>query len=161
MFEGLLTHFRDVLGDVGAMEDIFLYLGDLACDEVDPASAAVNYRNALPAWDTVKDPWAAAHVLFGFAGLAQTIGHHEQAGRLFGAAGALYDEVDLVLPPHDRFNYPRILAATRAALGEEAFAAAYGAGWMLSFEQARAEALALADEVAPSSGGSLSSAPSA
>jgi hypothetical protein len=63
------------------------------------------------------------------------------AAMLFGAAEAIRDALGTPLPPVDRADHDRCLAAVRAALGEEAFAAASAEGRAMELEQAVAYAL--------------------
>jgi hypothetical protein len=82
-----------------------------------------------------------AHCLEGWASVAGGAGRPEQAARLFGAAEALRDLTNTPRPPADVADYDRTLAALRAALGEEAFAAAWAAGQAMSLDEAVALAL--------------------
>jgi hypothetical protein len=76
----------------------------------------------------------------------------ERAARLFGAAAALRTTLgdaasrgwNFQLAPASRDAYEREVAATRAALGEEAFAAAWADGQRRPLELAIAEAHAAA-----------------
>jgi hypothetical protein len=63
------------------------------------------------------------------------------AAKLFGAAEAVRDALGTPLPPVDQADHDRCLAAVRAALGEDAFAAARAAGHAMDLEQAVAHAL--------------------
>jgi non-specific serine/threonine protein kinase len=69
------------------------------------------------------------------------------AARLLGAADALSKSTGYVLPPLGRVELERAEMASRAASGEEGFAAAYAAGQALSQGQAMAEAEKLAASV--------------
>jgi predicted ATPase/DNA-binding SARP family transcriptional activator len=73
----------------------------------------------------------------------------ERAVRLFGASRALRDALSILIEPPDRADYERHVAAARAALGEEAFAAAWAAGRAVSLDAAVAFAL---DDSSASSG---------
>jgi non-specific serine/threonine protein kinase len=66
----------------------------------------------------------------------------QRAVRVFGAAAALRAPVGSVIDPADQPDYERRLAVLRAALGAEAFEAAWAEGSAESLEQAVAEALA-------------------
>jgi len=66
-----------------------------------------------------------------------------QAARLGGAAEKLREALGQPLTPAERGDHDRAVAATRAALGEAAFAAAWAEGRVLPLEEA--VALALAD----------------
>ncbi|HLE26902.1 MAG TPA: tetratricopeptide repeat protein [Anaerolineales bacterium] len=59
-----------------------------------------------------------------------------RAARLCGAADALHDLSRFSLSPAERVERDRALAAARAALGEEAFAAVYAEGQAMTMEQA-------------------------
>ena len=129
--------------------DALADLGDAECDLGRFGSALGLYSEALSTWLDLKDGWGIADALIGFADVAAGRGQPEQAARLLGAAEARYDAVGISLPPGDRPNYPRALAAARLGLGESAFAAARAAGRQLGTEQAAAEAAA----VTPGAGG--------
>jgi hypothetical protein len=72
------------------------------------------------------------------AGVAQD---SERAARLFGAATAQREAEQVPLPTVERTDIEAAVAPARAALGEEAWAAAFAAGRALSLEEAAAEAL--------------------
>jgi predicted ATPase len=84
---------------------------------------------------------------FSLEGLAQTWaaagdeGRAVRAARLLGAAAALRVEMANPLQPSYQVDVDRAVAAARATLGEEAWAAAYAAGSVLSREEAIAEGL--------------------
>src|SRR5437879_6924151 len=80
-----------------------------------------------------------ASVLEGLAGIAAD--QAERAARLFGAAEALRAAIDTPLAPGERADYDRYVAATHAALGQEAFAAAWEAGRAMTLDDAMAFAL--------------------
>jgi len=81
-----------------------------------------------------------ARCLAGLGGVIQQ-GLPERGARLFGAADVLFDASSLVVDPLNRADHDRNLAAARAQLGDDAFAAAWEAGRALTLEQALAEAL--------------------
>ena len=85
-------------------------------------------------------PGGIASVLEGLAGVAAD-DQAEPAARLFGAAEALRAAIGAPLAPSERADYDRYVAATCAALGQEAFTAAWEAGRALSLDEAVAWAL--------------------
>jgi tetratricopeptide (TPR) repeat protein len=88
--------------------------------------------------------WAVAACLEGLAALDGAGETAERAVRLFGAASALRETLDVPLPqPEHTLYYDQAVADLRTALGEEAFVAAWAEGRALSLE----EAIALALEV--------------
>ncbi|MBF6592054.1 MAG: hypothetical protein IVW57_16215 [Ktedonobacterales bacterium] len=68
-------------------------------------------------------------------------GRGARAARLLGTAAVLREELGTPQPAGERADVDRAVAAARAALGEEAWAAAFAAGQALTRERAIAEAL--------------------
>ena len=95
---------------------------------------------------------ALLNTIAGLAGVGLAGGQAERAARLLGAVEAVRASMGITRI----YNWPhveRIAADTRAALDAAAFAQTWSAGQMLTLEEAIAEALAVADEVAPSAAG--------
>jgi hypothetical protein len=90
----------------------------------------------------VGDRTALTWCLAGLGSAAALGGAPERAARLWGAAERLREAIGCRPAPAARATYERALAAARAQLGEEAFAAAWAAGGALTLEQAIDEALA-------------------
>jgi tetratricopeptide (TPR) repeat protein len=84
------------------------------------------------AWDKPR----IARNMEGLAAVAVAQRHCERAARLFGAAEGLRAAIGAPLPPADRAEHDRSVAATRIALGKEAFAAAWAEGRAMSLAQA-------------------------
>jgi non-specific serine/threonine protein kinase len=82
-------------------------------------------------------PWQ----LMVLAGTLAEAGRGEQAARFFGAATALWATIDYPWSALEQADLEAAVAPARAALGEEAWAAAYEAGRALSLEEAVAKAL--------------------
>ena len=103
------------------------------------ATVAAHLTNVLGPLDLVGRtvPWGA-----GLAGVAMAEGDPARAVYLLGAAQAINDRMGAVWEPEDHPEYARHQVAVRAALGEEAFAAAWAAGYALSLEDAIERALA-------------------
>ena len=126
-------------------------LGLVACDRGDHWAAAALLAEGLTRWEQdgsgsreILAEWLAA-----VARLAACRRRAETAGRLYGAAEALFDAVGqpLVVPP--RSLYRRHVEALRNTMGADVFAAAWAAGRALPLEQAVEEARAVtADPVA-------------
>jgi hypothetical protein len=77
----------------------------------------------------------------GFAAIAGAEGQPARAARLLAAATAQLGTIPAALAPADRADYERTLAALRAELGAEMFAAAWAEGAKLAPEQAIASAV--------------------
>jgi tetratricopeptide (TPR) repeat protein len=82
-----------------------------------------------------------AYGLAVMGGVAVAQGQPERAARLLGAAEAWFDAIGFGVGPTERAEHDGYIAAARAELGEEAFAAAWAAGRALTLEQAIAEAV--------------------
>ena len=147
LFEEALATFRAMPGDKQWISEALNSLGDLDCDAGDFVQAAARYGEALANSLALKTAWSMPDAVLGFAAVATGIGQAARGARLLGAAEGLYEQIGVALPPFDRDNYGKTVAATRAALEETDFAAAQAAGRALSIEQVIAEVNALADEV--------------
>jgi hypothetical protein len=113
--------------------------------------AATRQRESLANWRALGDAVGASHALDEIAQGAAAAGRPQQAGRLFGAAAALRERAVGASWLLWRGTRDRALAAVRAALGADAFAAAWAAGQALTLEGALAEAerSAVADRTGP------------
>jgi hypothetical protein len=99
------------------------------------------YREGLDLVRASGDRVVEALCLEGLAAVAMADGQPERAERLYGA-GAAYRKGTFVLNVwDDPVTRDRQVAAVRAALGEEAFAAAWAEGRALPLEEAIALAL--------------------
>jgi hypothetical protein len=117
------------------------YLGDLASDRGDDAAAYAFHAEGLALARELADQAAIAASLAGLARIADARGCPERAARLFGAAAVLRSTTSSVLDPADSDALERHVAAVRAELSVEAFAAAWAAGEALSLDEAIVEAL--------------------
>jgi hypothetical protein len=135
-----LALFREQ-GALPAVAQVLGHMGRLARDQGHVEQARTAFRESLALGRTAGPIPTVADDLEGLAGLAGVQQQAEWAARLFGAAHALREAQRLRrLPAHQALR-ERDVAATRAALGEDAFAAAWAAGAALSLEQAIAYAL--------------------
>jgi non-specific serine/threonine protein kinase len=136
------------LGDQRNAAASLLTMG-LVAGQDDLGRAALLLREALALSREAGDPRVVASLLEGVAGTA-LVSTPQRAAQLLGAAAALREALGIPVPASEREDHDRAVAATRAALGETAFAAAWAAGRGLPMEEAVNEALALADELAAS-----------
>jgi tetratricopeptide (TPR) repeat protein len=99
--------------------------------------------NELFNWISSLKPYgvATASPLEAFAVLAAAQDQMERAARLFGAAESLYVSIHFEMSEKERAEHDHAIASAHASLGEEAFAAAWAEGCMLTMEQAIAFAL--------------------
>jgi predicted ATPase/DNA-binding SARP family transcriptional activator len=146
--EESLEHFRE-LGDKWGIALALNNLGTTAALEGDHEEAAALHRSSLALRRGLKDKWGVAEGLEGLAKISASRGDSGRAAELFGAAEALRDQFGFPLPPDERADYDRVVAAIRARLGEGAFETAWATGRALSPEQALDEAL-VPDTATPS-----------
>jgi predicted ATPase/class 3 adenylate cyclase len=139
-FAEALALFRQV-GDRGSIAACLLNLGWMARLRGEMAQAEALQREGLALSQELGDPRVCAEALEALASTAGAAGQGERAARLVGAAAAVRETIGAPQPSDERADTEAAVAAARAALGEEQWAAAFAAGQALSLEQAIAEAL--------------------
>jgi DNA-binding CsgD family transcriptional regulator len=123
-----------------------------ASERGDQVHAARLYEETLAFWLDSDDGRGIAGTLAGIAGVANHRRQFEAAARLLGTAWGIAEALGVRYLAH-HVHAERVLAATRAHLGEEAFEIAWSQGWALPMEQAVVEArrvLALPAPMRPS-----------
>jgi predicted ATPase/transcriptional regulator with XRE-family HTH domain len=105
-----------------------LALGELARLQGEDEQAVAYYRQSLKLHRERGVVIEVADRLEGLAKIAGAQRQPEKAGRLFGAAQTLREQLDTPLPPIERADYDLNLGAVRAALGEEVFSTAWAEG---------------------------------
>ncbi|CAA9566453.1 MAG: hypothetical protein AVDCRST_MAG73-4175 [uncultured Thermomicrobiales bacterium] len=138
-------------------------LGDLARARGDGPGAAARYRENLEVYRRLGDQTGIADALAGLA-LAAAIGADaspEGVVRLLAAAERLRTEVGGGVHRGLRADHQALLAASRQAMGEAAYAAAWNAGQRLPLAQAIAEATLPGTAPAPAASGPAQSPPPA
>ena len=103
----------------------FAYV-EKASGRLDVAEARV--REAIPISLSIGNNYILAHGLVALAAIVGAGGRAGEAARLLGKADGIFAETGLVLDPADKPEYDGADAAARAALGDDAYAAAYAAG---------------------------------
>jgi non-specific serine/threonine protein kinase len=128
------------LGDAAGIAASLAGLGDVACSHGDHAQAAARYAEGLAQLHGSDARNERAICLEGLATIAWAGDDAQRAARLCGAAAAARLP-DLTLAPVTLPGCAEVIAATRAVLGDEQFAAAWTAGQALTLEQTTALAL--------------------
>jgi tetratricopeptide (TPR) repeat protein len=109
--------------------------GEVALGLGDLPRAVVAYQEALDLALGIDMQWAIAGALAGFAAVPAARGHHVAAAELLGAAATIREASH-----QDRFpnfyHHAQTTQTVRAALGEEAFVAAWEAGRAMPAEEA-------------------------
>ena len=115
-------------------------LGLVACAEGNLAEAARLCGESLPLMRAVDARDSVNNVLGVAATVAAAAGYHGRAAALFGAATGLGIDLGWHISMPDKAAFEAAEAATRAALGEAAFAEAWTRGRGHSFDAAFADA---------------------
>jgi hypothetical protein len=124
-------------------------LGQLELAANDSSAARGLYSESLTIGVKLGAKSIIAYAFEGLAGTAMLEGQPERAARLLGAAEVLRKAINAYMDATDVLLYERTLAATRAALGKEAFDAARAAGAALPLEEAVQLGLAEASNARP------------
>lgn len=137
--EESLSIYRE-MGDPWYSAWVLHLLGRIEQQRGELAAARTYYQRSLALNQHVGERWMTPFNLEGLAGVAATRGALRWAAQLWGAAEALREAIEVPGLPVDRVGYEQAVTATRAQLGEEAFAAAWQEGWMMKLEQVFDEA---------------------
>ena len=146
----LLAESRALSEGIGFREGIAWcceQLGLLAAVDGDPAAITL-LRRSLELHGELRDRWRMSSVLEDLAAIALVLGRAPAAARLLGAAEALREAIGTVIAPCERPQHVQTAAGVRAALGEEAFAAARRQGLLATMDELTAD-LPSAEDVAP------------
>ncbi|MBW3634107.1 MAG: tetratricopeptide repeat protein [Chloroflexi bacterium] len=152
--EQALTFYREALpiyqqtGDRRNAAAVLTNLGQVARERGDLLAAAALLAGSADVYRAMGDQEAMARSLEALAGLAVAMGEAEQGTRLFGRAEALRDEIGAPLAIIAAERYEQDVAAARALLPEQLFAAAWSTGRALPMTEAIAEATRLASGLA-------------
>ena len=103
-------------------------LGLISYRHADHAQAADMLCESLGAHRDLGDKWRMASVLEALAEVACAQGHLGRSARLFGAAEALRETIGAPVPPCERPEYARCVAAASTGMDEKGFAAAWALG---------------------------------
>lgn len=124
----------------------------------DPTHAQKLFAELIPIAQDIGDEHMVMGAVAGLAGVALDWGQAERAARLLGAVATEQEATGWPRVAHP-LNAARIVADVRAALGEEAYTAACARGRAMPFDQALADALAIARGVDGSASGQLRERP--
>jgi predicted ATPase/class 3 adenylate cyclase/Tfp pilus assembly protein PilF len=136
------------LGNPSGIADSLGNLAAITAGAGELARAAALDAEALELRRDLGDRLSAAYSLESIAGTAARAGHAEAAARLFGADARLREELGAPVPESERGRYEESLAFARAGLDETSFDRAWVAGHALTLDEAIAEALHLARQIA-------------
>jgi predicted ATPase/class 3 adenylate cyclase len=145
LYEESLALFRE-LGDKRSVAIPLVNLGLVAQAQGEYERVRALYEESLALSREVGDKPGIAHGLEGLASTALEPGAAPAVGawgaRLLGAADALRAAIGAPLPPTDQAPVERTVVSLRAALGDDAYEAAWAEGQALTLEEAVALAAA-------------------
>jgi non-specific serine/threonine protein kinase len=141
--EAALARFRQEENPYGSAIALST-LGELAYRKGAYARAAALKLEWLNlAWDV----WGLRNCLEMLPKIAVARGQHAQAARLLGAAEAYRERLGIALVPSLLSQYEQAVATIKVTLGDAAFSDAWESGRQLSSEEARAEAILIANRL--------------
>jgi ATP/maltotriose-dependent transcriptional regulator MalT len=155
-YEQANTHLQESLALFQKLEDKWGFafalggVGELFRRQGNYQQAVTHFQQSLTLRQEQNNSSGMPFNLEALAITAAEQGQSEGSARLWGAAEALREVTHAALPPSYQADYAPYLEAAAAALGEEAFAAAWAEGRALTLEQAIALAMALPAAVTPS-----------
>jgi tetratricopeptide (TPR) repeat protein len=117
-----------------------LNLAAVACFQRDYKAARLYALESLKISEELGDKINTGIALGIFAALAVAAGEMEKAARFFGAAQAIYDATGYKSDKVDQIFFDRYTEEARAAIGEEAFEAAFSEGKAMRLKKAVATA---------------------
>jgi tetratricopeptide (TPR) repeat protein len=134
LFEESLTFARDV-GNSFLISEVIGARGRAECRDGNLESAEASLVESLTIAGDLTDPHAAVEALEGFAELAVAKHAAKRAATILGAAARLREEMGLPIPVHEEREHKRMAAATREALGDDAFDRAWREGGAMELEE--------------------------
>jgi predicted ATPase len=105
------------------------------------AQAKPLYRETILEWQNLGHRAAIAHELECLAMIAKAQEEEQRAARLFGAAEALRDNINIPMTPLERVEYEREVNDLHTNMEEATFAKSWAEGRTMSMEQAIALAI--------------------
>lgn len=129
-------HMYRNAGDQWNMAESINLLGEIARRQLDFAEAGRRFREALRLYNELGDRGGTALVLSNLAQLARAECRDERAVRLFAAASPYARSIGIQGALTDRREFETYIGASRAALGAEAFQAAWDDGIAIPLDAA-------------------------
>jgi non-specific serine/threonine protein kinase len=122
-------------GSTGRLAIASIYAGQVAAMRGDPSRALSAFEEGLALFQEWGSGWGMAECLEGLAVVAGLDGAFQRAARMLGAASRLRESIGAPVHPVDRADHERTVAASRIALGAEAFGRAWDAGRGMSMDE--------------------------
>ncbi|HEY7063391.1 MAG TPA: tetratricopeptide repeat protein [Chloroflexota bacterium] len=129
-------------GDTHRAASAMAMLGTLLDADGEPERAAELVAEALRLGPALDELRATVSCIRAAMQISSEHAPAEMLARLLGALDVLFARLSFPLSPRQQASHAKYVAAVRAALGEEAFAAAWADGRALTLEESVTEALA-------------------
>jgi DNA-binding CsgD family transcriptional regulator len=110
-------------------------LGKVAARQNDLTEAYALYKESLKIIMETGNPWRMVPSLEGLASVIAEQKEFVRAAQLWGAAEAMRESFGIPLPPVDRADYEKAVAAVRNHLGMKAFPIAWAQGRAMTLNQ--------------------------
>lgn len=123
-------------GDLQGVAADLAILGQLSRLRGEPEEALRLFAEALDHFQRIGDRGNICTCVEALGGLLTALGRPVQGAHLLGAAAALRESIGTPVQGHEQARYDADVAATRAALSDEAFAAAWSEGGATSLREA-------------------------
>jgi tetratricopeptide (TPR) repeat protein len=130
------AQIRREMGHRGGLVGTLINLAQVHLEEGDYIQASALSEESLVICRELKIVKAQVYCLAGFASSAGLSGQDGCAARLFGAAEAAAERLDLKMDDYDHKAYDPIITASRERLGEAEFNRLWAEGRKLTLEQA-------------------------
>ena len=145
LFEQSLAIMRGA-GHTNAIAGLLRDLGGVAQIRNDSKTAQNLFGESLAAFRALGDKGNVANLLATLASLFLQQSRFRVAALLWGADDGLRASIGMPLPPHEQGEYRAAIEATRAALGDGEYTAAWNEGRALTMDGATDFALAQQDD---------------
>jgi hypothetical protein len=148
--ERAVAHSRAQESQPG-LSNALVFLGEAVARAGDDERASAYYRESLAIAAEAGDRMTTLKALIRLIGVDVVHRQPRAAARLLGFVDAQRERFTSPVPPRHQAMIEGAAASARAALGEDAFAAAWTEGRAMSLAEAGAEALAVGADPAESS----------
>jgi tetratricopeptide (TPR) repeat protein len=111
-------------------------IGHVALGKGEVEEARKLFEESLAEHLETKDKAGVAESLAGFAAVATVLGEGAKAGRLFGAAAALWEVIGTPMWPAERADWERNMAAARGQVDDTTWQRVWAEGRAMSMEEA-------------------------
>ena len=128
-----------IMQELGSKRNVVMVKSDLAHIlrlEENFSEAISSYRETIREWQGIGHRAAVAHQLESIAFISKALEQADRASRLFGAAQALREKIEIGMTAQEREVYDREVADLRGNMDEKVFASLWAEGRSMTMEEA-------------------------